>query len=157
MDQTDTPLIGVTTRPHPARLVEANYPVTGSMEARYGDMDPNGHLNNVALESMHENTRATLNARILSSVHDRKTRRLRLVVATNVVHFLREAHWPNTITTGVGIGRLGRTSFVTSTALFVAGSCVSLCDTVVVTVDDDGPTPIPDAARAQLESLVPSG
>ena len=33
--------------------------------ARYGDMDANAHLNNLALESMHENARATMNRELL--------------------------------------------------------------------------------------------
>jgi acyl-CoA thioester hydrolase len=155
MPQTDTatPLVGVATRPHPARLVAATYPVQGSVEARYGDMDANGHLNNLALESLHENARALLNARVMPGIYDSSARRIRLVSATNVVHFLKEAHWPNTIGTGIGVGRLGRTSFVASTALFIGEDCISLCDTVLVTLGDDGPTPIPDSARAQLEAL----
>ena len=150
---TDTPMVGIAARPHPARLVAATYPVHGSVEARYGDMDANGHLNNLALESLHENTRALLNARVMPNVYDSAVRRIRLVSATNVVHFLKEAYWPNTIGTGIGVGRLGRTSFVASTALFIGEDCISLCDTVLVTLGDDGPTPIPDSARAQLESL----
>ncbi len=70
------------------------------------------------------------------------------------MHFLRETHWPNTIRTAIGVGRLGRTSFVASTALFVDDSCVSLCDTVLVMLDEHGPTPIPDAAREQLATLL---
>jgi len=150
-------LVGTTPRPHPARLEVATYPVTGAIDARYGDMDANGHLNNLALESLHENARALLNARVMPGIYDGATRRIRLVSATNVVHFLEEAYWPNTIGTGIGVGKLGRTSFVASTALFVGDECVSLCDTVLVTLDENGPTPIPDSARAQLESLTLSG
>jgi acyl-CoA thioester hydrolase len=153
MESGPTSLIGTPSRPHPARLSTACYPVHRSTDARYGDMDANGHLNNVALESLHENTRATLNARVFPGVYDRTSRRLRLVAATNVVHFLREAHWPATITTAAGIGRVGRTSYVASTALFVDEACISLCDTVLVMLDDEGPTPIPEDAREHLASL----
>ena len=59
-----------------------------------------------------------------------------------------------TIQTGIGIGRIGRTSYVASTALFIADTCISLCDTVLVTLDDDGPTPIPEDASAQLTALL---
>jgi|SRR6476469_3555211 acyl-CoA thioester hydrolase len=147
-------LASAAARPHPARLLPTTYPVRGTVDARYGDMDANGHLNNLALEAMHENTRATLNAQVFPGVYELATRRLRLVTATHVVHFLRESHWPATIQTGVGVGRIGRTSYVASTALFIADECISLCDTVLVALDDDGPTPIPDDARARLEPLV---
>ncbi len=150
MESGPSALVSTASRPHPARLALASYPVHGSIEARYGDMDANGHLNNLALESLHENTRASLNYRVFPGVCDQVTRRLRIVTASNVVHFLREAYWPATIATAVGIGRIGRTSFVASTALFIDGACISLCDAVLVILDDDGPTPIPDDARSEL-------
>ncbi|PRC58580.1 acyl-CoA thioesterase, partial [Mycobacterium sp. ITM-2017-0098] len=73
-----------------------------------------------------------------------------IVTSTIVVHYLREAPWPAAIDTAIGIGHIGRTSFVASTALFHPGACISLCDTVLVLLDDSGPTPIPDDARARL-------
>jgi acyl-CoA thioester hydrolase len=37
--------------------------------------------------------------------------------------------------------------------LFVDGSCVGVCDTVLVLLDDDGPVPIPDDWLAALETV----
>ena len=153
MDSGPSPFISTVPRPHPARLDVASYPVRQPIDARFGDMDANGHLNNVALESLHENTRATLNRQVFPSVYDRTARRLRIVTSTIVVHYLREAPWPSVIDTAIGIGHVGRTSFVASTGLFHGNACVSLCDTVLVLLDDDGPTPIPADARQHLESL----
>ncbi|MHA3024642.1 acyl-CoA thioesterase [Mycobacterium sp. BMJ-28] len=150
MNNHDVALVGDAVRPHPARLSKALYPVTGVAIARYGDMDANGHLNNLALESLHENARAEFNERVFPGLYRPDTRTMRLVTVNNVVHFLAEVHWPVTIETGLGIGRIGRTSFVSCTALFVGDSCVGLCDTVLVMLDDDGPTPIPNAARDLL-------
>lgn len=116
-------------------------------------MDANGHLNNVALETLHENTRATLNRQVFPSAYDRISRKLRIVTSAIVVHYLREAPWPAVIQTAIGVGHVGRTSFVASTALFLDDACISLCDTVLVLLDDNGPTPIPDGARAHLDSL----
>ena len=143
-------LVHTVPRPHPARLELSTYPVRNPLEARYADMDSNGHLNNIALEAMHENTRATLNRGAFPGVYDNATRRYRLVAANHVVHFLRESHWPATIQTAGGVGRIGRTSYVVATALFLDGECVSLCDTVLVTLGDHGPIPIPEQARELL-------
>lgn len=153
MESGPSPLVSTVPRPHPARLDAATYPVHGSIEARFADMDANGHLNNVALETLHENTRATLNRRVLPSAYGRAPRSLRIVTSTIVVHYLREAPWPAVIQTASGIGHVGRTSFISSTALFHDDACVSLCDTVLVLLGDNGPTPIPDDARAHLASL----
>lgn len=143
-------LVSPVSRPHPARLTPATYPIQSSLEARYGDMDANGHLNNVALGSMHENTRASLHLNVLPGAYDRGARRIRVVTVSNVLHYLREAHWPATIRAAAGIGHIGRTSFVTATALFVDEACVSLCDAVLVVLDDDGPTPIPDDMKIRM-------
>lgn len=153
METGPSPLISTASRPHPARLIATSYPIHHSIDARFSDMDVNGHLNNVALGALHENARATLHAQALPDIYARSSRRLRIVLGSTVVHYLREGHWPATIHTGAGIGHIGRTSFVSATALFIEGVCISLCDAVLVMLDDDGPTPIPDEAREHLESL----
>lgn len=152
MESGPNPFISTVSRPHPARLVARTYPVHDSIDARFADMDANGHLNNVALETLHENTRATLHRRVLPDAYG-LSRNLRIVTSTIVVHYLREAPWPAVIQTAIGIGHIGRTSFVSSTALFLDDACISLCDTLLVVLADDGPTPIPDNARARLTAL----
>ena len=144
-------------RPHPSRLRVDCYPVLDEIAARYGDMDANAHLNNLALESLHENARATMNARLYPAAYRTGGRPFRLVTSQNAVHFLAEAHWPVTIQTGAGVGRIGRTSYVASTGLFVAGTCIGVCDTVLVLLGDDGPEPIPDEFRAALETVLLRG
>ena len=126
----------------------ACYPVVDSIAARYGDMDANGHLNNLALESLHENARATMNRGLLPHAYDVAHRRIRLVTSQNAVHFLAEAHWPSTIATGAGVGRIGRTSYVASTGLFIAGACIGVCDTVLVALGENGPEPLTEEFRA---------
>lgn len=151
MASDPNPLISTVPRPHPARLSAASYPVQDQIQARFADMDINGHLNNVAVETLHENTRATLNRQVFARMYS--ARSLRIVTSTIVVHYLREAPWPSTLRTAVGVGHIGRTSYVASTALFLDDKCISLCDTVLVLLDDNGPTPIPDDVRTQLAEL----
>lgn len=141
-------------RPDPMRLSLDAYPVMGEVAARYGDMDANAHLNNLALESMHENARATMNRRLLPQAYRAGERRVRLVTSQNAVHFLAEAHWPAVIQTGAGVGRIGRTSFIASTGLFLDGTCIGVCDTVLVLLGQTGPTPISDEFRVALETVL---
>ena len=136
------------------RLRLDSYPVVDEIAARYGDMDANAHLNNLALEAMHENARATMNRDVLPEAYRACGRRLRLVTSQNAVHFLAEAHWPALIQTGAGVGRIGRTSYVASTGLFRDGACIGLCDTVLVLLDQHGPAPLPDELRAALQTLL---
>lgn len=136
------------------RLRIESYPVISEIQARYGDMDANAHLNNLALEAMHENARATMNQALFPAAYRAGRKPFRIVTSQNAVHFLAEAHWPATITTGAGIGRIGRTSYIASTALFLNGACIGVCDTVLVLLDDNGPMPIPDDFRAALQTKV---
>lgn len=136
------------------RLRLDTYPVVDQIAARYGDMDANAHMNNLALESLHENARATMNHRLLPEAYTPAGRRLRLVTSQNAVHFLAEAHWPVQITTGAGVGRIGRTSYIASTGLFIAGNCIGVCDTVLVLLGDDGPATLPDEFRAALQTVL---
>ena len=141
-------------RPDPVRLRLASYPVTDRIAARYGDMDANAHLNNLALEALHENARASMNRDLFPEAYRAGERRLRLVTSQNTVHFLAEAHWPALIDTGAGVGRIGRTSYVASTGLFIDDKCIGVCDTVLVLVGDDGPAPIPEEFRAALQTVL---
>ena len=63
-----------------------------------------------------------MNRTLFPDIYDVATRRLRLVTSQNAVHFLAEAHWPAQIRTGAGVGRIGRTSFVASTGLFIGAA-----------------------------------
>jgi acyl-CoA thioester hydrolase len=151
---SNPPLVATTPRPHPHRSRLELYPIVDTNQARYADMDVNGHLNNLSLEALHENARAVLNIRVMPEAYETKRRSLRIVSSQNVVHFLAEAHWPANIHVGVGVGRVGNTSFVGSSALFVEDQCISICDTVLVLVGDDGPVPIPDKTREALDGLL---
>ncbi len=152
-----TDLTTTAPRPDPRRLRLDCYPVIGEIAARYGDMDANAHLNNLALESLHENARATMNRSLFPQAYRAGDRRLRLVTSQNAVHFLAEAHWPALIQTGAGVGRIGRTSFVASTGLFIDGSCIGVCDTVLVLLGDTGPVALPDEFRAALQTALLGG
>ena len=52
------------------------------------------------------------------------------------------------------VGRIGRTSFIASTGLFLDGSCIGVCDTVLVLLGQTGPTPISDEFRVALETVL---
>ena len=148
------PLVATAPRPHPHRCRLDLYPIVDTNQARYADIDVNGHLNNLSLEALHENARAVLNRRVMPDAYETQRRSLRIVSSQNVVHFLAEAHWPANIHVGVGVGRIGNTSFVGSSGLFVGDQCISVCDTVLVVVGDDGPVPIPDETREALDGLL---
>ncbi len=146
--------ITTTGRPHPDRCRIGVYPIIEGKAARYSDMDVNGHLNHLALESLHEDVRAGINEQYVPGTYDPKVDTYRLVTSQNVVHFLAEAHWPATIEAGVGVGGIGRSSLVISSGLFLDDRCLSVCDMTLVLVGDNGPVVIPDDTREVMRKLM---
>ena len=55
-----------------------------------------------------------------------------------------------------GVGRIGRTSYVASTALFIDGTCIGVCDTVLVALGENGPEPLTEEFRAALQTVLMS-
>ena len=114
----DPTLVGLSHRPDPRRLGASLYPLRYGSTLRFADLDTLGHLNNVAHSALHEDGRTVLCERVFPEAE--RPRRNRHIVAQNSLHFLAEAYYPGELLVCAGIGRIGRTSYVTSTALFSA-------------------------------------
>ncbi|ORX01494.1 hypothetical protein AWC29_22865 [Mycobacterium triplex] len=143
-----------TGRPHRGRCGISVYPIVETKEARYSDMDVNGHLNHLALEAVHEDARARINQMYVPGAYDPVNRVFRLVTSQNVVHFLAEVYWPATLKVGIGIGGIGRTSVVVSSGIFHDGRCISVCDMTLVLVADDGPVAFSADNRELMRKLL---
>lgn len=146
--------ITTTGRPHADRCTISVYPIVESKEARWSDMDVNGHLNHLALEALHEDARAIINEQYVPGTYDPEKDTFRLVTSQNVVHFLAEAHWPCTIEVGIGIGGIGRSSVVVSSGLFLEDRCISVCDMTLVLVGEAGPVAFPEENREVVRKLM---
>jgi acyl-CoA thioester hydrolase len=144
----DVSLFTLSPRPDPRRSDVEIYPRRYVSRIRFSDIDTLGHLNNVAHDSFHEDGRTMLCARVFPL--DQRIPGVRQLAAQNTLHFLAEAFYPGQLLICAGVGRIGTTSFVTSTALFQEGVCVSLCDTVMVYEVGGRPAALPDVARVRL-------
>jgi acyl-CoA thioester hydrolase len=150
---------GRTSRSAGARLGEPwrrqqdNYPFTHEVQARYGDLDPFGHLNNVAIAQAYEEARASLSLTIFGAdvIYGRSP--YSVVIPTVELHYYAPLPWPSTIRVGVGVAEIGRTSFRCGYGLFGDGECVGVSEAVLVLLRDGRPEPLPDGTRAQLEKL----
>jgi acyl-CoA thioester hydrolase len=134
-----------------ARLLLATYPLAFDIAQRYGDVDRQGHLNNVAIAEMYQEARLALLQRALGpALAD-----FRIVVAEQTLRFLAEGFGPMQTLIGSGVLRLGRSSYGFAHAMFQGGRCIGLCDTALVNVGADGKAaPLPDEVRAAFEGLV---
>ncbi|MEM8825580.1 MAG: thioesterase family protein [Pseudomonadota bacterium] len=140
-------------RNDPARHDPATYPFTLDIHPRYGDMDTNAHLNNVAFARYFEEGRVRLHQHL----RDRHPALdgPRAIIANVTIDYLAEGGWPDTCRLGAGVAHVGNSSYRIGMALFQAYACIALCDSTVVHRAADGPggAPLPASLRAALEGL----
>lgn len=135
----------------PARLDLANYPHQVSLETRFQDLDPLGHINNVAMAGIFENGRVRFN-RDFVNVDAQREAGDRWLVARVEVNYLAEAHFPDSILIGNGIGHIGNRSWHILSVASQNGQIVALCDTVLVFQSGSGGGSIPDHLRRELDA-----
>jgi acyl-CoA thioester hydrolase len=134
-------------KPEPFRLHRAAYPFFRTVPARFGDMDEEGHLNNVALAGFYEEARVSFLRHHLQSKDGLD---FRFVIANMNISYLAEAHYPGDYDIGVGVSRIGNASFGLGAGLFLGQTCLGVMDTVQVVIVDDKPSAIPSALRDKL-------
>ena len=131
----------------------AAYATSLTLDTRFGDMDVNGHLNNVAFARLFEETRVRF-LRFGSGSPAGKKAPSSVVVGHVAIDYLAEGNYPAPVTVGYAIARIGSSSFTVAMAAFQEGQCIALCDSVLVHRDpESGPAPIPPALRERLEAL----
>lgn len=145
-------------KPAPNRLVLANYPLTLDVPARFADLDPNQHLNNVAIGQFYEEGRADFAFRLIRSVaKEAGARHPRLLLAHVAISYLAEGRYPAMLRVGTGVVKLGRTSFTYGQALFWKDRCIGVADSVAVNSGEGGVTALPKDVREALKGLTVAG
>lgn len=135
-------------KPAPYRLEPANYPWSIAITTRFGDLDVNNHLNNVAIARLFEDARVRFQFEERRSLSSPGVRGLIVSVG---IEYLAEAHFPDPVTVCAGFGEPGRSSWPILLAAFQHGRCFATCDSVLVLRDGNGPAPIEDEWRKYLE------
>lgn len=136
----------------PARLDRTNYLDPGiNLPVFYGDLDTNGHINNVAMGRYMEMGRLALHR---EHGLDRMIRGSggNQLIARVAIDYLAEAHFGE-LDIRTRIASVGRTSAVEQQAAFQHDTCVALCEAVVVRLHDGKPVPWSEQERAVYESL----
>jgi acyl-CoA thioester hydrolase len=134
----------------PERRQRSAYAFHCDIPTRFGDMDVQAHINNVAIARFYEEARVQFHRARLGLAPAPRTDEWSTVVAAINIAFLKEVPYPSTVTVGVAIGRVGRTSFTVVMGLFLGEDCVGLCETVTVIVAHGGPLELPAEIREQL-------
>ena len=136
-------------RPDPALLDPARYPFTHTVTTRFADVDPNQHLNNVALSAMMEDARVRFNQAVGLSV---KMGERRAMVASVGMEYLAQGHFPQPVEAHCGIEQVGRSSWSIAQLLTQQGRVVAFARSVIVAIADDVPAPITDGDRELLSA-----
>jgi acyl-CoA thioester hydrolase len=136
-------------KPHPGRLDLSIYPHKIEIQARFADVDPQWHLNNVRIVELYQEARISFNLALWERSNlDARSRRL--FVARQSVDYLGEVQWPGAVSIGVGVSHTGNTSYSIEMAMFQNGKCVGVSDVVLVYATEQGPAPIPERMREVL-------
>ncbi|MCW2594345.1 MAG: acyl-CoA thioester hydrolase [Pseudonocardiales bacterium] len=143
------------TSPDPREVRRADFPVLRELPTRWSDDDTYGHVNNVVHYLMFD---TAVNGWLIeaSGTDIRRLPAIGLVVETSCRYFA-ELRFPEVVTAGVALEKLGRTSVVYRLALFGAGSdapaAVGRFVHVYVDRDDRRPTLVPPEIRTALKQL----
>ena len=140
-----------TQRPDLIRLKPETYRFHLDMPTRFGDLDIRGHINNVSIVQYCEDVRVAFQMEVIGReiyVADSPTR---VVVAQMTLHFVSEGFFPEPIDAGVGIARIGNTSYVLAVGLFQRGHCIAIQDTSMVYVGENGPLALTPEIKQRME------
>jgi acyl-CoA thioester hydrolase len=134
------------------RQLVTNYPLRFVVRASWRDVDAYRHVNNVAQAAFMEEGRASLCIAAFSlEAMMSPDGPSQVLVASAVLDYMRQCHYPGEVVVATGFSRIGRTSFNTAGALFQGGRCVALCETVMVHTVADLPHSLDESLCSRLK------
>ena len=114
-------------------------------QIRYQDLDPNGHVNNIAYLVYAEGARLALRRSITARIPDVDFGSW--VIASSAIKFLKSSSFPGVIDVGVTLVHAGRTSFSLGYGMFQGDDCVAVAGSRSVQVDKQTRKPMPMPAE----------
>jgi acyl-CoA thioester hydrolase len=141
-------------RPDPIRLKPETYRFHLEMPTRFGDLDIRGHVNNVSIVQYCEDARVAFQMQTVGREIYLADSPMRVVVAQMTLHFVSEGFFPDPVDAGIGIARLGNTSYVLAVGLFQNGKCIAAQDTSMVFMGSNGPIPLTAEIRNRMNNYL---
>lgn len=132
------------------------YPFRIELATRYGDCDVMGHINNVAFARLFEESRIQFNMAIHNAADlTYFGRRDRIMLVATHLFYLQELHYPSTVTVGVGIMRIGTSSYTLSAAMFRDdGQCVAVNQSTLVSGENGKSMPLSQALKDAASRMI---
>jgi acyl-CoA thioester hydrolase len=129
------------------------YPFFTSEKVRFGDIDRQNHVNNLAICSYIECGRVEL--REVNFPEIARDPANAWLVAHFEVSFKASSGYPGNVEVGTAVVHIGNSSYVLGHGVFADGKCLATAKTTTVFGDrqNGGKRPIPDSLRTELEKL----
>jgi acyl-CoA thioesterase FadM len=137
-------------KPDSGRFDPLIYPYKVDIPARFADLDPQWHLNNVRIAEFYQEARISFNHALSQEFDIEHDRDRRVLVARQSIDYLGEVQWPGLLSVGIGVSHVGGSSFCFGLAMFQANRCVGISDAVLVYATRQGPARVPDRLREVL-------
>ena len=135
-------------KPDPALLDPARYPFTCSLDPRFGDLDINMHVNNVALIGLFEESRVRFHR---ENGYSLQSEGRSSMVASFSVEFLGEAFYPDPLAIHCALAHIGRTSQTIYQIAMQKDRLVGFAQSVIVSVQDGKPAALDEAYRQDVQ------
>jgi len=127
----------------------ADYPHRVAEIIRFGDLDPQGHVNQATFLTYFESGRVAMfrNPDLSIGVPG-----VTFVMVRMEVGYLKELRWPGNLEIGTAVVEFGRTSFKAAQGIFHDGMCAATGRATLVCMDlkTRKATPLPQAAIERL-------
>jgi acyl-CoA thioester hydrolase len=136
------------------RMMLDSYPCQSTLSVRYGDLDADGLIGDIAIARYVEQARSRLMIDAMVGagigIHSGTVGMLIASLRIEVIEHRAPGH---EIVLASGVSRSGRSSVDVRVALFSGGVCLAVSDNVMVIIARESGRPIaqPDALRTQLE------
>lgn len=135
-------------RVDPLLLDAARYPFHHMVTTRFADVDPNRHINNVALAAAFEDARSRFDHHCGFAA---EMGHLRVMIAANYIDYVGEAHYPDPLDLYVGVLDIGNSSWTLGCLASQNGKACAVARAVLVGTDAMKASPLPPGFRASLD------
>ena len=135
-------------KPDPSLLDPARFPFRTEADIRFGDMDINRHVNNVAIANFIEEGRVRFH---LASGFHGSLKGLGAMAVSVAIEYVGQAFFPGTMTIHAGALRIGSSSYELELLLYQNGRPVAHARSTMVCTSEGRPARIPDAFRESVQ------
>ncbi|MBT8149920.1 MAG: thioesterase family protein [Gammaproteobacteria bacterium] len=123
-------------------------------ETEYSDIDILEHVNNVAISKYYGDARVRFLAQAFDEAGRTGYSSPSHLVAEMTIKYFAEINYPGPVTIGVGISRIGSSSFTVVEGLYQNDTLVGQAEIQMVATKEGKPTPLPQAVKEHFQQYL---